>query len=245
MKSKLLFVPLTIIYGLYLIIWVVVPAYTGPEGAVATKNKLTIANNKLDDIKIKQDNALNLANSLNYNKDQQETLQRYLPVKKQEEDVIVSLNSITTSNGVLITSINMKDILKKVDPMIENGLNAGVENVSPVEASAEEFAVYFEFLGKYESIKNVIVSLTALKRFNNISALEIKDKADEDSDLLVAKVTVVFNYFNKITSITSVDDRIFADGKFDTSIMDDIKKRTIDVPRVNVGLFGRTNPFAL
>ncbi|MDO8240738.1 MAG: hypothetical protein Q7T51_02045 [Candidatus Moranbacteria bacterium] len=245
MKLKLLFAPVIMLYGLYLVIWVIIPAYAGQNGVNSAKDNLVKAEARLVDINMKGENAVKLANDLNYNSDQQTVLRQYLPDAKQDEEVINSLNSIASSADLLIASISTKDVLK--DAKIKNAeVVDGMLDAPSTESLVDNFKVEIEIAGDYGEIKKFILLLSALKRFNNISALEIKRDANADDDTLMAKVIVTFNYLNKITSVANVDRKIFADGKFDMNVVEDIKNKTsVDMSKVDAGSLGRSNPFVL
>jgi len=253
MKLKILFVPLMIVLVIYLIIWVVVPVYSDPDGIGAARNNLLLAENKLNDINSKGENAAKLVNDLSYTSDQQKILFQYLPNTKKDEEVIESLNSIASANGLFIFSLSMEDVKdnQPVNPAMNvnnNGSIAvpgldGSNAIAPTESSAKNFNVKIALAGDYEKIKKFIVTLSTLRRFNDVSSLAITRGSATDGTLQ-ANMTIEFNYLKEINSVANVDNKIFADGKFDMSVAGEITNKTnVDISKIDIGALGKTNPF--
>jgi Tfp pilus assembly protein PilO len=258
MKLKMLFAPLLAVLTVYLIIVRVIPAYFGPTGVGAINKNLQKINAKVADIEKKSANAAELANSLSYNANQQTIIRRYLPEEKKDEEVISSLSSMAAKESISITSIDVKEsstapiiagaIVNEL-PTNPNMTSADVVVVDMVDISNEKFLQKFDVeiavMGSYDNIKKFILDLTTLKRFNDISSLEIAVDT-ENEWLFKANVGITFNYLSKITSVLNVDGKIFADKNFDMSVISEIENKTsAEVSTVNVGELGRTNPFAL
>lgn len=256
MKLKLLFVPLIAVLIVYMIILHVIPAYFGAAGISATKEDLQKINAKVADIESKRANAAELASALNYNANQQIIIRRYLPEEKRDEEVINSLSSMASDNDVSISSVTVGADL--IAPAIDEAV--AVAPVKPVAVSAntvtdmvdvpsekllQKFDVKVKTVGSYENIKELILDLTKLERFNEITSLKIT-AVPENEELFIADMSIAFNYVRKLTSVFNVDKKIFADKNFDMNIVADIENTTsAEVSPVTVGDLGRTNPFAL
>lgn len=246
MKLKTLFVPLLMIVIVYMIIWLIVPTYFGSAGIKAAKNDLMVANAKIDDINKRGNNAAKLVSELSYNIDQQTVLRQYLPETKREDEIIKSLNTIAFSNGLLVSNISMHDVVAPVAEVASVDADLTTKIV-PTGSLVKNLNVDILISGDYGKIRKFIMNLTALKRFNNLVSLEIArgTATDANANTLIAKMTVNFNYLNKISSITTVDNKIFEEDKFDMSVVDEIKKKGTNISTVEVGNLGRSNPFAL
>ncbi len=249
MKLKILILPLVIVVVMYLAIWVIAPAYSEIS---MLGNDLDIAKKNLDDINNKVDNANKLTQALSVTSDQQNILIQYLPENKQEEEIIGSINSIAAANGVSMLSLALEAKADPLDQAIpeEEYMNAKLSPeqlaaMVPKKTSAKNLSASITIVGEYAKIKSFIVSLNKFKRFNEVISLEIKRSGDKN-ELLQASMAVGLNYLPKIASAATINNDIFADGKFDMSVVDEIRKNTTDVSRIDVGSIGsRVNPFAL
>lgn len=248
MKLKILILPLVIVVIMYLTIWVIVPAYSDADAA---GKRLIVAEDKLTDIKNKTDNANKLVQQLSFTSDQQNTLFQYLPENKREEEIISSINSIAAANGVSMLSLGLEAKADQQDQAVfeEEFVNANLspEQMSvmmPKKTSAKNLSASITIVGEYAKIRNFVVSLNKFKRFNDIASLEIKRSGDEN-ELLQANMAMSLNYLPKIESIVGINNEIFGEGKFNMSVVDEIKKNTTDVSKIEIGSRGRVNPFAL
>jgi len=260
MKLKLLVVPFVAILTVYLVIWQIVPAYFGPEGVDAYRQGLEKINQKLVDIENKNANAAKLASALNYNAEQQVVLRQYLPEKKKDEEIINSLSSIASQNGISIVNIGVGDISSAMsaeesnlvneqlsDPTFDMGVDGLIfeDVIVSNENLLQEFNVDTTAVGSYENTRKFIVELTKLKRFNEIVSLKISPNLDSE-DLFTTNMVIKFNYLNKVTSVANVDKKIFEDENFDMSVIKEINDATsADISTVDIGSVGRTNLFSL
>jgi len=248
MKLKILILPLVIVTVMYLAIWVIAPAYSDAD---ATRNRLTVAEDKLTDIKNKTDNANKLVQQLSFTSDQQNTLVQYLPENKREEEVISSINSIAAANGVSMLSLGLETKADLQEQVVfeEEFVNANLSPeqmfaMLPKKTSAKNLSASITVVGEYAKIRNFVISLNKFKRFNEITSLEIQRSGNEN-ELLQANMAIGLNYLPKIESMVGINNEIFGEGKFDMSVVDEINKNTTDVSKVEVGSRGRANPFAL
>lgn len=248
--------PIMLVAIIYLTIWVAVPTYSDPGGIVDIKIQLQDSGDKLADVDMRISNAKKLANELSQNSQEQKILFQYLPDKKLNEDIVASLNAMASKNEVAITGLSFKDSKDKAlasnedltvtakDSLELNKSMDSPKNVAPKKSSTKNFNTNVTLVGDYEKIRNFIVSLSALKRFNGIEMVEINKK--DDVNFLEAKIDIRLNYLDKLKSIAVVDKEMFKDGKFDMSIANEISTKTnVDITKVGVDSAGRTNPFVL
>jgi Tfp pilus assembly protein PilO len=251
MKLKLFLAPLVAILIVYFVIQFVIPAYFGVNGVSATNKKLKEINAKVVDIENKSANATELARALNYNANQQIIIRRYLPDERKDAEIISSLSSLASNQGISISSIaasvDSKSLVAEVVAAPTNSTDA-TALADMVDTSNEEllknFDVDVEVIGGYVNIKKFVLDLTTFKRFNEIVSLKIVAN-DKNEELFTANMKVTFNYLSKLTSVVNVDKKIFANKNFDMSIVSEIESKATEVSTVSVGELGRENPFAL
>lgn len=256
MKIKILMMPLMVIGIIYLSIWVAVPAYSDPEGIKDIQAKLAVSNEKLEDINRRIENAKKLANELNLDTPEQKMLFHYLPEKKLNEDVVASMNSMSSDSGVALINFSFKDAANEVrtveqnlgttmaDGMEMNKAMSSPKNVEPQKTFSRDFIASATVAGDYAKIRSLVDSLAAFKRFNDIDSLSIVNK--EGENLLEASLNIRFKYLDRARLISVIDKEMFKNPSFDMSIADEISKKTnINITKVGIDSAGRTNPFAL
>ncbi|EKE10765.1 MAG: hypothetical protein ACD_15C00204G0017 [uncultured bacterium] len=243
MKLKILVFPLIVVILLYLIIWVIVPKYSGEGGILDTKDKLFRTNEKLKGVMMKEENAASLVQDLNNNSEEQNILLRYLPEKKQDEDVMASINSIAAGSGTMIEGVRMEELDTVDDSQIMYDKYGN--ELPKIQDPIKNFLVEISLKGGYSNIRQFIFSLASINRLNEMVGLGIESNASEPG-ILNAKLRVRFSYFEKAKEIVEVRDDFFEKGKFDMSVADDIRKNaTLGIPTIDVGAVGRENLFAL
>jgi len=249
MKLKILLTPLMLVIIMYLAIWVAIPAYSGPEGVVAAGEKLRSSEAKLADITLKEENAGNLVAALNDSSEQQKILLQYLPEKKTDEDVIANLNSIASGAGVFLSGVTMDDEASAVAEPEEEFMLDESGNEIPVEATpkiiAKNFKVSAVLMGDYEKLRQFVVEVSKLKRFNEMVSMKITKNSGSDNGALQMDAVIRFNYLDKTGSIASISNEVFSMGMFDMGVIEKIKAKTsVDVLKIDAGSTGRSNPFS-
>lgn len=244
MKLKILIFPAIILAILYLTIWVMVPNYSGAGGILETQAKLAATNEKLGGVTQKENNAASLVRDLNNNSEQQNILVKYLPEKKQDEDIVASISAIAGASGVAVSDIKIADDKKPADDgqIVYDSLG----NVVPkVEDPIKSFTADITMKGDYGKIRQFIFSLDSINRLNEMISLKMDRADDETADLKVV-LSVRFSYFEKVAKVASVRDEFFARGKFDMRVAEDIRKKAAtEIPKIDIGTSGRNNLFAL
>jgi Tfp pilus assembly protein PilO len=206
-------------------------------------DKLAMTSEKLKGVVEKEENASSLVQDLSNNSEEQNILVKYLPEKKQDEDVITSINSIAGGSGTMIEGIKVEEIKAIDDSQIVYDKHGNA--LPKIEDPIKSFLVEISLKGGYGNIRQFIFSLASINRLNEMVGLDMKSD-DVDPGILNAKLKVKFSYFEKVEKITDVRDDFFAQGKFDMSVADDIRKNaTIGIPTIDIGSVGRENLFAL
>ncbi|MFA5994663.1 MAG: hypothetical protein WC823_06935 [Parcubacteria group bacterium] len=241
MKLKILIFPAIVVTLLYFAIWVIIPKYSGAGGIMDTQKKLADAKEKLAGVVQKEANAASLVQDLNNNSEEQNILVKYLPEKKQDEDVVVSINAIAGTSGVALDGMKMEEAanISETQVVYDASGNVVPTVIDPIKGFMTEITIS----GNYAQLRQFIFSLDTINRLNEMTVLKI---SSDEVGLLKATLRVKFNYFEKAATVVAVRDEFFAQSKFDMSIANDIKKRaTLETPRIDIGTIGRENLFAL
>jgi len=133
------------------------------------------------------------------------------------------------------------------------GLNPNAPAPAPMTPKAvpKKMEVKLSVIGDYANIKNLLEKIQKVKRFNRISALEIKTLLKEDqtvSESLQTNVTLEFNYLKELKKLANGDiaNAIFSTGVFDKKVAEKIRaSRSIEVNSVIPGERGGSNPFII
>ncbi|MFZ5982675.1 MAG: hypothetical protein ACOYS2_03860 [Patescibacteria group bacterium] len=258
MKVKVLLVPLFIVLSVALSIWLVYPAFSDWS---MKKEELEKEKGKVADIKMKLEKTEALAGVLKESSRSQEIVNQFLPESQRVEEIFDSLSSIASSEGMAISEISVEKPKIKIQalnlPPEVTGQNAiSATEVSSSDPSNQESASIskvslFEanlFLkGNYEKAKAILSKIGQMKRFNNVSSLEISaDKSEGASaDNLLVKMVFDFGYLEKVKSVSSVNNRIFSSSGFETeSLMADLEKHKNGFSsKINLEGVGKANPF--
>jgi Tfp pilus assembly protein PilO len=260
MKLKLLIVPIIITLMGALLIWVLWPNYVEFQ---MQRKELKKSQEKLNDMQEKTKKADALKAELQGEASQKEVLRKYIPVTAEEESIIENLRTLALGEGLFIDGVSFsnsdKDTSGSTDASVvvrdAAGITASIvengEASEPVqEASAsmkKEIIVSTEVVGSYEKIKSFLQKLSNLKRFNNVVSLKISKLAATVSapatGNLQADLAVNFVY-QKEAEIVNVNNNIFTDGKFNTEVVEKLKRDLkTDVVKVEKIETGRQNPF--
>ena len=270
MKIKLLLAPSLLVIAAAMFIWMVYPAYTnGIDGVKENHKKLK--EKKLLAAKLNQryENVMKLASELDADTSEKNTIFSYIPNEKEDEKIIDSLNSTALKNELTVLNISLADIREEivpaeeiVDPSALGGeiLPDGTVAVAEVDVDTplpfkvvnpRKLAVKFSVLGKYDKEIALLDSLYKMKRFNKVSALEIKTTKKEDqslSDDLVMNIELEFVYLADKYNVADgdINTDLFFNGVFNRDVLASINKnKSIDMNSVLPGEAGKNNPFFL
>lgn len=263
MKIKILVAPALIVFAIWMIIWVLYPAYGDLQNY---RQKLSEAQTRLEDIKEKNEKVERLSRDLSQSAETQDILLRYVPSSQKEEEIVDNLNYLASREGLSVYRISVEDkktnqssavATKTVAPPAPGTLSAsepsseGVSVVSEVSrgASPKDMEVKIGLTGTYDKIRAFFNKLAALRRFNNVGSAKITEEIDPEKEesfagILKVETSVAFNYLEKVTSVTNVNDEVFYRDTFDTSVIDGIKNNmSTGMVDLELGSKGRENPF--
>jgi Tfp pilus assembly protein PilO len=266
MKLKILVAPVLIAIIMIMAIWYVYPAF---QDLRSKQDALSSAQSKLVDIQNKNSNAEALKASLGGGSLQSETVTRYIPEQRKEEEIIGALNSLANSIGLVVYKISITNSAISApvnnapavsnqavvfDPNNPNG-NTSQSSVADTQTAVvapamNNFTVNLGVTGGYGKIKDIMSKIAALQRFNSVSSLVISKAQvvgvvdDSTNDNLQADINLKFNYLAKSGMVSDSDSAIFSNDSLDMSVVDDINNKMSTVVRsLTVDAHGTTNPF--
>jgi Tfp pilus assembly protein PilO len=257
MKLKILITPLIILVAIIATIMVILPM------AFETRDKffeLKEARNKLAEISEKMEKSDLLKQELAANAQKQNVLLKYLPMEKQEEDVINNLNAVAASAGVAITEMEILPEKTtgtgKADKTVKANLTS--EEVEMAGQKQEEgnrseagllnaVNVKLSVIGSYDNLKNAVGKIGQMQRANQLASLKIFQPTAQEknpSNNLQATVELSFSYLKKVT-LANVSSRILESGKFEMlPVVDQIENNLkTEFAEINLGAAGKANPF--
>ncbi len=248
MKVKILLTPLILVISVTLVIWLVVPSF---KGVLERRGELSKINQDIISLNEKEKSMAGLMDALSKSIDEQAVVTKFLPDDQNSEDVIKNLNDIATGESLSIFDLSVmqpkKDVaLVETEGVLEN--DPGYKLVEQEKTKTKEFDVSLSVFGGYENIKNIISKIYKLKRFNEITSLEISTRntglGDGNPNNLLANFVFKFNYLPKIDLVSNIDEEIFGNSGFDMSIISKIKNfKDHEFNRTNVDSAGKASPF--
>jgi len=271
MKLKLLIAPFSVAFIMIFLIWYIYPAYTSPvdgSGIVEKTKELNDKKEKIGEIDKRTQNATSLAAILSSDKANNDLVFEYIPDSAKEEEIINGLNSLASSNSLLVYNLSLSEEEKAASSVSSAG--AADETVAQPQAIATDatmmigetaaspstkpdertISAKLSLIGDYGSMKNILASLYKLSRFNKIDSISIKPLVDQDNNVtgsLKADLVLDFSYIKKGGSFTDgdIDNPVFLSSSFDSKAIDGIKSiRNNPIGQITGGQPGKDNPFA-
>jgi hypothetical protein len=265
-KVKILIIPLVLAIALALVVWLIYPAYLNMN---VQKKALENKNLQVSDLTQKEQKVKELMSSLNASAEEQAVVMKFLPGSQKEEEIIASLNDIASQEEVSVSGISvskpkieappLESIAASIPPAPSlaavgqtEGDNASQasDSAPPNIAKTIKFQAELDLYGPYEKIKNVINKVYSLDRFNRAVSLEIShsdsESGKENTDNLQANLALEFNYLEmaKMETVADMNNKILTLGKFDMSVVDEIKKnRSTPISSMDINSTGKANPF--
>lgn len=240
MKLKLLIAPITIIVLIIATIGMLLPKVLEVKGVFASLKKAGQEMNQTMD-KIKKANEFK--QELTANTEKQNILLRYIPINKQEEDIINNLDAIASEAGVASIDLELVPVNKTVLPDVAA---EGDANSQLTVNAIKTIDVEVSIVGSYEQIKTFLEKTRKMQRSNEVVSLKISkilDNEGVDLGLLRAEMVLGFGYLDKIT-VTNVSENVLSSGGFNMSIIDEITNNAkTNFFEINTGQTGKTNPF--
>lgn len=266
MKVKILLTPLLVVIIIFLMIWMVYPAYTnGIDGVVEKRAAYQAEKKKADKIISQSQNMEKIYADIQANSSKRDVLVKYVPDNMKEEEIIDNLNYLAGNEGLSIINLSVdqpEKLLNQEDPdeaatkMMEetasvSGQTKGTTDHMIYKPKANNFKVNLSVSGSYDKIKNLMEKIYKLERFNKIVSLEIAPpeatgESAPPANTLEAAAIISFNFLKKSTQVVSPEEPVFSQGTFSMKIADDIASQKVtQILKLDAIPSERSNPFAL
>ncbi len=261
MKIKILLAPSLIVIIIIMVIWYIYPAYFGVDGISDKRQKMADQKLLMEKLDTNVNNVKKLGADLDANAMQNSIVFDYIPKNKEEEKIIENLNSQATNSALAVLGISVAEDTETASAADVSTLSVAPPVADPVAGTVsapvepkldpKKLKVKLSVVGDYANIKLLLAKIQKLKRFNNISGLEIKTLMTENQEVsnsLQADMTLEFNYFSEPKRLTAADlgNDVFSTGNFDTQVIDKIRaSRNVDVNNVEPGQKRGNNPFII
>lgn len=245
-----------IVLIVFLLIWIVYPAYTnGTDGLKEKMDQYSQEKAKDDAMAQKINNLDSLSNALasSDNAAKQDSLLKYLPATVKEEEIIDNLNYLAASDGLAVLNLSVSQPEQTIAPIV--GVNPEGEpigNSAPaasVAVNAATFKANYSVSGPYDKIKDLFDKVYKLERFNQMVSLDIvKPPATGTNksvgDNLIANATLQFAYLEKNSAAADPMNPVFSQSNFNWGVIQSIASaKSVDVMKLNVDSAGQANPF--
>jgi Tfp pilus assembly protein PilO len=262
MKVKILMVPLLIAIIVGLLIWLIYPLYSnGTDGVKEKYFQLKKEKQQIANIENKKQNAESLSSQLS-SASEKEILYNFVPENIKDEEIIDNLNFLASSkSGLSVLSLSVRQ--PEAESISENLSASGISadsNVLPIADPGQllptpmpqprNVRANLKVIGSYVNIKNFLISLNSLKRYNGLSSLSIgaasENKEENSSNLLRAEMEINFNILEKVkfSQGFGINEELFSSDQLNLEIISAIKdKKNTDILKLNVETQGRVNPF--
>lgn len=265
MRLKVLFAPLSFLVAIVISIWYIWPAIqdiqTKGEEIKTSKDALNFTLDKKGNIKA-------LEESLNKNKDKEDFILSFLPLRKNEEKIIDGLNYLATDSGLSVVSISTeeeKEAAIQPAPVAAASLESNLSATDASSVAAESLAtsapkppakikivnVKISLVGKYNNIKMFLNQIHKMELFNEVISLSITKPTESASegeqasgDTLLADVEMKFGFLPAIKVAAGESSPVFSQRDFNFNSYSTIKEMiTEKIPLLEEGQKGKNNPF--
>ncbi len=270
MQIKILIVPALIILSFILGIGFIKPDY---DTLMQKRAELAQKQSQVSMIETTKENIATLDRQLTEKSDLEGFVSRYYPETLDQERIIDSFNFMATQSGLIISSMEMKEIIK---PDKEEGLGVGGPltsvpgdgtgqvsgpPVDPAAALAATTPIFktpkpvlyvarVQVKGSYENIKNFMDRLAHMDRANNLVLVSIADNKQQtdgetsDQTQLVGTFEAQFGYLKLTNGESALSMPIFSQSSLPVTQLEQVKEwATSAVPALTVSQSGKANPF--
>lgn len=246
MKLKILFFPVAVIVAIWASIWVIKPDIMKIKSDMAL---IETKETELQNVQNKLKTINSLVASLDANAGKVKVINDYLPVVRDEEEIINKINQRASDSKVklFLLSINDPDSsqgAKKVP------VPADPELVEPVKVKT--VSVSATVVGDYEDIRTFLNHIHSMERINNIRSTEIgygqsnngTDKSSGTGSELTATIDMDFDFFPPVAVEKNANLSVFSQPELDFSVVNKVEKLIEEkVANVTAGETGKSNPF--
>jgi Tfp pilus assembly protein PilO len=268
MRLKLIIVPALVILALVVSISFIKPDYDSllQKKALLRQKQAEVA--KIEDTKA---NIATLIQNLDTKSDMENFTRRYYPETMDQERVIDSFNFMALQSGLIIDSMEMKEIIVEKEEAL--GVGGPLTSVPGPEAMLPEgessdttmmptykaptpgsYVAQVKAKGGYENIKNFLDRLSRMDRMNSLVQMSIKvdekeaaantEEVTPATDQLVGTFEARFDYVKGKEKQNAIGIPVFDQGTLTLDTIEQAQARaTSAVPVLTVNESGRANPF--
>ncbi len=269
MQLKIIIIPALVIFALIVSIGFIKPDY---DTLLVKRNVLAEKQKEVAKIETIKTNIEALNGELDAKSDLEQWSLRYYPETMDQERIIDSFNFMALQSGLIIKSMDMKEILmeKREESLGVGGPLTSVPGdggmVSPSGEMLPPVPVYqapqpssyvaqVKAKGSYENLKNFMDRLSRMDRMNSLRLMSIgvdtenKEGADTGeavaaSDQLVGTFEARFDHVKNPKGQSALGIPVFDQGTVATAGLEEARAwATSAVPVLNVDQSGRSNPF--
>ena len=265
MTLKLLLVPFFIIMALVVGIGMAKPEY---DTLMQKRAELAQKKTEVDRLETLRSNIDALTMSLEQNKDQEDFMLRFYPVKLDQERVIDAFNFLSAQSGLIVAGMDIKELTVpqvELDPALEGA--AGPLGVVPGEGSPDAlgmsatpvyvpqkpsyFVAQVKLKGNYDNIKSFLARLYTLDRMHEVKNVTVvapkkEGETEEDvpADILEASFEARFDFVEDIDNKNAIGAAIFGKNAFDLAKVTKAEEwAATAMANLTVDKAGRANPF--
>ncbi|MEK9173839.1 MAG: hypothetical protein AAB845_01075 [Patescibacteria group bacterium] len=263
MQLKIIIVPTLIILSLVLGIGFIKPDY---DTLLQKREILDQKKGEVAKIETVRSNIGKLSSELDNKSDLEQWSVRYYPETMDQERIIDSFNFMALQSGLVIKSMEMKEIILEKKEVLDIGgpLTSipGEAGVTPDMATLvplyqapvpNSYVAQVKAKGSYENLKNFLDRLSRMDRMNSLQlmAIGVDKEAAVDTgeavaatDQLVGTFEARFDYVKGAKDQSALGIPVFEESTLATTGLEEAKVwATSAVPVLNVDQSGRSNPF--
>lgn len=250
MKLKIIFFPIALVVVIWLSIFVIKPEI------FVIKDKMSLLEVKkveLENIIKKQGTIDSLVGNLNSKADREKIIIDYLPVNREEEEVINKIYQRAIDAKTKISSLSVTEGSPETG---QTAATAPVSSDDDLEVMPKNKLIGAQavVVGTYDQIRQFFKYVYAMEKLNSIHSLNIKQEMSTGEGAeagvskltgkLTADMTLSFDFSPALKVNKDKDLPIFSRPDFDFTIADKVEKLLAEkVAAVKTDTTGKKNPF--
>jgi hypothetical protein len=261
MRFKIIFFPLAIAICIVVSINLIWPEVTRNRELITEKEG---KQKVLDSHSSERNKIETLRKDIEANKNEETTVLSYLPIRKNEESFVNSVNYLATNSSVILTDLSLEeravsqinaansnqDVTGSKDVLFSSN-SAGVSAQNDVANQTRFINSKIKASGTYQNIKIFLNQLNNMAIFNKVNSIAIsKPETTTDNaaktDLLNVDMDIDFGYKPSVTIRENSALPSFPENPFDFSAIKKIESSSVKVTSITdsgLGSTGRENPF--
>lgn len=247
MKLKILLAPFMIVMSVIILIWFAWPAF---QELGKNQQELNTQKSELENILLKKNNIQKMKNSLDQNQEKENFISSYLPIKKNEEKIVNSVNFLAASSQVTLINVNFEKSKAVEEKTAEIDASLSISDTNQPGVSAKKKIKYYNCIinisGGYENIVSFINKLNKMEFLNKMIDIQVKSDVKDDIQTISSEIVAEFGFLSPVSLGNDFSDPIFSVQNLNFESVDKIQKSMVEkAPNLEEGAKGRSNPFAL